>query len=101
MRWAERAWRPSWKRRTSPAVLSVEVDVEGGGGGGESGGGGGDGGGGEGQGEGNTESSGLGDEALVPPREASEDVMVLRGDRAVFALPLPLPLLPPLPSPFP
>lgn len=25
-RWAARAWRPSWKRRTSPAVLSVVVE---------------------------------------------------------------------------
>ena len=49
-----------------------------------------------GQGEGNGDESrcGGGDEALFPPREASEEVIVIRGERALFApLPLPLPSL--------
>lgn len=54
-------------------------------------------GGGVGQGEGSgDESRGPGDEALLPPSDASEEVIVIRGERALFAPP-PLALLP-LPS---
>ena len=61
-RWAARAWRPSWKRRTSPAVLSVEEGREVGGGAGDRAGGGG-GGGGRGDGAGD----GVGVHSPLPP----------------------------------
>ena len=38
------------------------------------------------QGEGNGDESSLGDEALFPPREASEEVIVMRGERALLSL---------------